>query len=159
MSKNPTLILIASIFSVVFYMILQYTSLWDAGARDIIRVEGCRLDDKPYSGFVMGLLAGIPNFVIAALVGVGTVFGNNSTFDYAWADSLYTTGRFIGLFWESMYNGLIQLYSPNNPVAFFLIPLPGLFVAGIAYYAGMKNFRIIRRKRKAQTPAAKKGKR
>lgn len=151
-SKNTGLILAVGLFTIAFYLILQYTSLWEAGARDIIRVEGNRLAYRPYAGFVMSVLANIPNFIIAAMVIVGSIFGTNAeyggAFDYAWADSVYTAGRFAGLFWESMYNNLVRLYSPHNPIAFLLIPLPGMLAAGLGYFAGMKNFVIIRIKKK-----------
>lgn len=152
MSTNKGLILFVGIFSIGFYLILQYTSLWDAGARDIIRVEGKRLPYRPYAGFVMSLFSSIPNFIIAILVVVGKIFGeaveNGGAFGYEWAGSMYTVGRFIGMFWESMYNSLIQLYSPYNPIAFVLIPIPAMLAAGLGYYAGMKNFQIIRFKKK-----------
>jgi len=151
-SSNTTLIIATGIFTIGFFLVLQYTSLWDAGARDIIRVEGNRLPYRPYAGFVMSVFANIPNFIIAILVIVGWIFGMaqeyGGMFDYAWADKMYTTGRFIGLFWESMYNNLIRLYSPHNPIAFLLVPIPGMVAAGLGYYAGMKNFTIIRIKKK-----------
>lgn len=154
MSDNNGLILAAGLFSVTFYLILQYTSLWDAGAKDIIKVEGNRLAYRPYAGIVMSVFANIPNFIIALLVIVGSVFGtaveNGGAFGYEWAGNLYTVGRFIGLFWESMYNNLIQLYSPHNPIAFLLIILPGMAAAGLGYFAGLKNFKIIRIKKRSK---------
>lgn len=149
MSNNRWLIIGATLFTIGFYMIVQYTSLWDAGARDIIRVEGKRLAYRPYAGFVMSLFSCIPNFVIGILVVVGTVFGSSSgSFGYEWAGNMCTIAKSIALFWESMYNGLIQLYSPNNPLIYILIPIPAMLAAGIGYYAGMKNFKIIRIRRK-----------
>jgi len=151
-STNEGLILAVGIFSIGFYMVLQYTSLWDAGARDIIRVEGNRLKYRPYAGFVMSIFSSIPNFIIAILITVGKVFGetieNGGAFGFEWAGTMYTVGRFIALFWESMYNNIVRLYSPHNPIAFFLIPLPAMFAAGLGYYAGMKNFQIIKTKKK-----------
>ncbi len=154
-STNKALILFIGIFSIGFYLVLQYTSLWDAGARDIIRVEGKRLPYRPYAGFVMSIFSAIPNFIIAILVVVGKIFGEavekGGSFGFEWAGTMYTVGRFIGMFWESMYNSLIQLYSPHNPIAFLLIPIPAMLAAGLGYYAGMKNFLIIRVKKKKKT--------
>ena len=148
-SSNNWLILIVSLFSISFYLVLQYTSLWDAGAKDILRVEGRRLEYRPYAGFVMSIFANIPNFVIAVLVLIGSIFGDRGGLGYEWAGNISVVARFAGMFWEPMYNGLIQLYSPRNPIAFFLIPLPAMAAAGLGYFAGMKNFKIIRVKKKS----------
>lgn len=151
MSGNKWLIICATLFTIIFYMVVQYTSLWDAGARDIIRVEGKRLPYRPYAGFVMSLFSAIPNFILGILIVIGTIFSStDGSFGYEWAGNMCTVAKSIALFWESMYNGLIQLYSPNNPWIYMLIPIPAMLAAGLGYYAGMKNFLIIRVKKKSK---------
>lgn len=152
MSSNKWLILGTTIFTIMFYMVVQYTSLWDAGARDNIRVEGNRLPYRPYAGLVMSVFSAIPNFIIGILVVVGTVFSSTSgAFGFEWAGNMCAIVKGIALFWESMYNGIIQLYSPNNPWIYMLIPIPAMLAAGLGYFAGMKNFQIIRVKKKSKT--------
>lgn len=151
MSGNKWLILGSTLFTIGFYMVVQYTSLWDAGARDIIRVEGKRLKYRPYAGLIMSLFPAIPNIIIGILVVIGTIFGSaDGAFGYEWAGSMCTVVKSIALFWESMYNGIIQLYSPHNPWIYMLIPIPAMLAAGLGYYAGMKNFFIIRVKKKSK---------
>ena len=41
-----------------------------------------------------------------------------------------------------MYIGIIQTYSPYNPIIHFLDILPALFVCTLGYYLGLKNKRI-----------------
>lgn len=148
-STNNWLILAVGIFSIGFYMVIQYTSLWDAGARDIIRVEGKRLEYRPYAGFVMSVFPAIPNFIIGILVVIGSIFGSaDGAFAYEWAGNMTFVVKLIAMFWESMYNGIIQLYAPGFAVAYLLIPIPSMIAAGLGYYAGLKNFTIIRIKKK-----------
>lgn len=152
--RGNTAVLLSAIFSVGFYVVLQYTALWDAGARDIIRVEGRRLKYRPYAGVVMALFANIPNFLIAICVTVGTVFGrsieNGGAFGYEWAGNLATVSKLIGSVWESMFNGFVQLYSPHNPIVYWFMPIVSIAAAGLGYFAGMKNFRIIPARKNAK---------
>ncbi len=151
MSESRWLIIGCTVFTIGFYMVVQYTSLWDAGARDIIRVEGKRLPYRPYAGFVMSVFPAIPNFILGILVVVGSIFGSKTgSFGYEWAGNMCTVAKGIALFWESMYNGMIQLL-PSNPIIYLLIPIPAMLAAGLGYYAGMKNFLIIRIQKKKKT--------
>ena len=126
---NAFLIIAASIFSILFYVYLQYSVMWDLGARDIIRVHGKRASYRPANGF---------------LVLIGHIFGSaDGAFGYEWAGTLYVASKSVGVIWESMFSGFVQLYSPHNPVIFFLMLIPPLLASSVGYIFGMKNFRIL----------------
>ena len=151
-SKHDWLILLVSVFTIGFYMVVQYTGLWDTGARDMIRIEGKRLAYRPYAGLVMSFFAAIPNFILATLITIGSIFGDKAgEYAYEWAGNMGMISRGIAVFWEAPYDGFIMLYSPHNPIIYWLIPIPAMIAAGIGYYAGLKNFYIIRPKKKPKT--------
>ena len=141
---NAFLIIAASVFSILFYVYLQYSVMWDLGARDIIRVNGKRASYRPANGFIIALIANIPNILIAVLVLIGHIFGSaDGAFGYEWAGTLYVASKSVGVSWESMFSGFVQLYSPHNPVIFFLMLIPPLLASSVGYIFGMKNFRIL----------------
>ena len=143
-SDNNTLVLLSAIFSMIFYLCLQYIVMWDLGARDIIRVNGKRDKYRPLCGLRMSLVANIPNIIFAVLICVGHIFGSETgAFGYGWAGKLYVISKGIAVVWEAMYNGFVQLYSPHNPIIYILMILPALFAGTAGYYLGTKNFRIL----------------
>ena len=138
---NPVLVLGGSLLAIILYVYLQYTVMWDLGARDIIRVEGKRAEYKPFIGLKMTALANIPNAVIALGVVIGSVFGSeNGLAQLEWAGSIGVVCRAIGIFWEAMFNGFVMLFAPHNPIIWVLMLIPPLFAGGMGYFAGLKGF-------------------
>lgn len=151
-SSSEWLIILMALFTIGFYMVVQYTGLWDTGARDRIRIDGNRLAYRPYAGFVMSIFAAIPNIILAILITVGYIFGSESgAFGYEWAGNLASVSKAIAVFWEAPYDGFVMLYSPYNPIIYWLIPLPAMIAAGLGYFAGVHNFYIIRPRKKPKT--------
>jgi hypothetical protein len=142
-ASNDTLKLFASLFSTCFYLILLYTVVWEKGGQDRIRFDGGRAPWKPLTGLKMSLLHNISNILFAVLIIIGYIFGKKGgMFEMEWAGNLYAIFNAIGRLWHGMYIGLIQTYSPNNPIAFLLVILPSLFTCTFGYYMGLKNRRI-----------------
>ena len=42
-----------------------------------------------------------------------------------------------------MYNGIIQLYSPYNPLIFLVVVIPALAACTLGYYLGIKDRRLL----------------
>lgn len=138
---NWILVLASSTLAILLYMYLQYTVMWDLGARDIIRVEGKRAEYKPLLGLKMTAIANIPNAVIAIGVLIGSIFGSESGLcQFEWAGSIGVICRAIGAFWEAMFNGYVMKFSPHNPIIWVLMLIPPLVAGGLGYYAGLKGF-------------------
>lgn len=145
-SKNWLLAFI-SCFSIAFYLILLYTSMWEEGGKEKIRIDGGRAEYSPWRGFFISLCANIPNILLGVLIVIGSIFGSSgSAFGFGWAAAVNSGARFIAMLWESMYLGLITLYSPNNPIGFILIILPALLVSTLGYMAGLKGIKIIKKR-------------
>lgn len=142
-SSNETLLLLTGIFSVFFYLFLLYTVMWEEGAKYKIRVDGGRAVYRPLNGLYMSICANVPNIVLAVLILIGHIFGNTEgAFGMEWAGNLKVVSALIARLWEAMYLGLIQLYSPYNPLGFVVIIFPALFVCAFSYYLGLREFRF-----------------
>ncbi len=138
---NWMLVLAASTLAILLYMYLQYTVMWDLGARDIIRVEGKRMEYKPLIGLKMTAIANIPNALIAIGVLLGSILGSERGLcQYEWAGSIGVICRAIGAFWEAMYNGYVMRFAPRNPIIWVLMLIPPLVAGGLGYLAGLKGF-------------------
>jgi len=142
-SSNETLLLVTGLFSVIFYLFLLHTIMWEEGAKRKIKADAGRATYKPLTGLYMSLCSNIPNIILAVLILVGYIFGHHDgAFQMEWAGNIYTVSATIARLWEAMYLGLIQLFSPYNPLAFVLIILPALFTCTASYYLGLKEFQL-----------------
>ena len=141
--KSDTLFVWLSIFSSVFYMVLLYSAIWDEGGRERIRIDGGRAPMKPLRGLWVSLIANIPNIILAVLILVGHIFGvKGGSFEFEWAGSINVICRSIATFYEGMFTGLVRSYSPYNPIGYFVIILPAVFVTTIGYITGVNNVRL-----------------
>ena len=138
---NWYLVIAGSVLAIFLYFYLQYSVMWDLGARDIIRVEAKRAKYKPFTGLWMTALSNIPNALIAIGIIIGTVFGTKTgAFRYEWAGNIGFVCRIIGSLWEAMFNGFVMRFSPHNPIIWVLMLIPPLLAGELGYYAGLKGF-------------------
>ncbi|MBR7185287.1 MAG: hypothetical protein IKD37_06740 [Clostridia bacterium] len=143
-SGNDKLELICSIFSVLFYLFLIYTMIWEVGAADGVRVEAGRAKASPLRGLYMALFANIPNIILALLICISFPFAAAQE----WAGNTCAISKFIALLLEGMYTGLLSLEIGGvqlNQMAwpFAVIVLPALITSTLSYYFGMRNFRLL----------------
>ncbi len=141
-ASNPSLKLFASLFAIAFYLVLLYMVVWEHGGQDRIRVDGGRAAYKPFTGLKISLVANIPNILFAVLIIIGWFFGRKDGPAMEWAGNLYFICNMLGRIWHGMYIGLIQTFSPNNPIAHLLVVLPALFICTLGYWLGLTNRRI-----------------
>lgn len=142
-ASRQSLFVLMSLFSTAFYLFLLYSAMWEEGGKERIRVDGGRADMKPLRGLWVALIANIPNMVLAVLIIIGKIFGSlDGPFAWEWAGSTGALAGTVARLFEAMYLGLIQTYSPNNPIAFVLIILPGVAVSAGAYALGIYNRRL-----------------
>ncbi|MBE6613908.1 MAG: hypothetical protein E7631_01205 [Ruminococcaceae bacterium] len=142
-ASNQTLKLFTSLFAICFYLMLLYMVVWEKGGQDRIRFDGGRAAWQPLNGLKMSLLHNIPNILFAVLIIIGYIFGKKGgMFEMEWAGNMYAIFNAIGRLWHGMYIGLIQTYSPNNPIAHLLVVLPAMFTCTFGYYMGLTNRRV-----------------
>ncbi len=148
-SQNPTLLLCASIFSILFYMVLIYTQVWELGAKDKIRVDSGRMAYRPAKGFWLGFGANVPNLLLALLMGLGVLVGG--TLGMEWGGNMSVVCNAVARLVEGMYLGVITtleklLYGGASIEKvwwwFIIITLPAMLVSWFGYTMGLKNIRI-----------------
>lgn len=144
---NDLLTIAVSIFAVLFYLFLIYHMIWEVGAKDRLAVDYDKLPNRPYFGFVIGLVANIPNLLIAILQTVAAIFAGAE-----WASAIKAGSAVAYVVIDGMYTGLGGAITLSvNGVAtslnsfwwmYYLIMIPSLLMTGFAYFLGHKNFRI-----------------
>ena len=143
-AKNSSLLLVSSIFSILFFLALNYTVGWEIGARDKIRIDAGRLKAMPLKGFYIALGANIPNLIIAALMGIGIMINTEASV------SMSLICNAIARLLNGMYLGAIKILQDALSADitavwwwFIVIVLPSLFVGWLSYLLGTRNFRIL----------------
>lgn len=138
-AENDTLLIISSVFSILFYMFLLYTMTWELGAKEKIRVEAGRGNANPLVGLYISITANIPNIILAILVTIGYIFGHeNGAFAFEWAGGMYGICRAIAMFLQGMYVGVLK-NTGGNPIWLFVIVLPAMITSGLSYYLSFKR--------------------
>lgn len=147
--------LATSILAIFFYLFLQYTTIWETGARDRIRVDGGRAAENKWQGLRIGLLANGPNILLAVLVILLTVVGVLG--QWQWAGNADVVLTVIARFWQGMYNGVIIFVVPKglsgvqtilSTLIYAAIILPSLVVTAVGYRMGYMNRRIFPERKK-----------
>ncbi len=148
-SKNNVISLCFSIFSTLFYLYLIYTVMWEAGAKDAIRIEQGRMEQNRAFPWKASFWASVPNFFIALLMIIGFLFG----YLFSSADgarTLYVVMRLVVGLFEGMYVGIFSsivsllpntdlIYAASGVVFYTLSSLPMMVVSAVAYSFGLCN--------------------
>ncbi|MBR5797711.1 MAG: hypothetical protein IKY29_02030 [Clostridia bacterium] len=145
LAKNDALQLCCSIFAILFYLFLIYTSAWDLGSKDHIPVEYGHKPREPLTGLYIGLLANALNLLLALGFSLGSWF--QSSEGMAFFGSLCGS---IAMFIQGMFAGVLALetgiegYERLNCLwyMYFLIPLPAVLVSWGGYYMGLRDIKF-----------------
>lgn len=128
-----------SIFSVLFYLFLIYIMMWDLGAKDAHHLEKKESGYTRLAGLYISVSASVLNFIFAILIMLGTLIpamGN-----------VGGVAKLLALLFEGMYTGLLAIPVGGVPLnnvwgLYFLLPVPLILTATVAYFAGSKNFKL-----------------
>ena len=144
-----------SVFSIVFYWALLYTSTWEMGAKDKIRIDGGKLEDVKSKGMILSIVANLPNIILAvfaiAFCGV-YVFTEAEAFNTA-----FLLVNLIMRLFAAMYIGVASFvceplissygyYYFTQSLIFLVLPLLTVAVCHIGYTFGKRNFKIFGKK-------------
>ncbi len=146
-AENEILKIVTSVFSVIFFLFLQYTVMWKVGAQDRVSHDLGKLKKSYAVPLKMWLLANSLNLLLALLMSLAMWF------DVAVLSSISGVATVIKLIIEGMYTGLLSLYvggAPLNSLWYmhFLTTLPALAVIFSAYVLGFNNFKFFKSKQK-----------
>ncbi len=140
-NDNEALRLWSSIGSIVFYLFLVYVTSWDIGYRDHASVKFGTQPYRPYQGFLIGLCANAVNYLLAILIALAAIPGAPGALT-----SVGGVAQAITIFVEGMYSGVLTVEVGGTLLnrlwfVYFLTPLPGILMTGIAYICGVKDLK------------------
>ncbi len=149
--NNPTLTVMVSVFSILFYLCLIYNVMWEEGARNIIRVKAGRMEHIPCFSLKASLWASVPNLALAFLLIVSYLLAFPCGLDFA--RSVYGVLHIVLALFEAMYVGLFSIVLDAFPdVAVQSLVACGLYTASsipmilvsmLAYRLGEKNIYLL----------------
>jgi len=133
---NESLQLITSLFSIAFYLFLQYSMMWTIGFKDKEKVDNRRIPNQPLKGMYISVFANLINFVFGMCMVIG---------QYLHLEGLYAMSNFINKLIQAMYLGIFPSIAVEyHSVLFLLTPLPVIITCGLAYYLGVRDKRILK---------------
>ncbi len=133
--ENPTFKIAASIFSIIFYLFLEFTVAYKLGADDRVSVDIGKSKPDYMLPVKLWLLANSINLLLAVFIMLGEVFSSVGFFG-----SVGSVCVAIAMIIEGMYVGLILLW-PHWSM-YFLITIPALVVIFVSYVVGLKSKKI-----------------
>ncbi len=158
--ENDSFKLWVSIFSILFYLCLIYSVMWEAGAANAVPVEAGRMKRDRLFSLKASLFASVPNLVLAFFMLVFFLLGFAAS--QSWAGGVYGVLHIIAGLFEAMYVGLFAAIlegfagTSQQLVACLLYlasSLPMILVSVGAYALGFRNIRLLG---KASAPKSKK---
>ena len=150
-----------SVFSILFYMFINYTALKEEGQRDKIRCDAGREQRTPMRGLIIALCASLPNLIMAALIFIFGLLGSESGPALEWAGGACGSVKVLASILQAMYWGVmlgwsgVQTIAEIPPFVFAIIPLPTILCGFISYYFGIIDVSLGRYIKKFFTPAGK----
>lgn len=144
--NNTALLIGSSILSIGMFLFLNYTTIWEIGGKDKIRIDGGRLKPSATKGMFIAICANIPNYILAVLIGIGAII------DTEGGQSMAVICNFIARLLNGMYLGIFSIAEHaiygDTPLLintwwwFIIITLPSVVTGIIAYNLGSKGIRI-----------------
>ena len=128
-----------SALGVLLYLFIIYGDVWKIGGEDKIRVEGGRAKYRPATGFLIALLANVPNILIAVIIAISIAFAKGGVLS-----KIGALAAQIHLFIQGAWSGILAIRIGDAPLnslwwAHFAIIIPSVVVCGVAYILGLKE--------------------
>ena len=139
MAENNTLKIVTSVFSILFFLFLQFSSVWKVGAEDRVSIDlGKRKRDLTVP-VKMWLLSNSLNLLLALLISLGLWFSDITAFS-----SVGGVATVIKYIIEGMYTGVLSVNVGGNPLntlwfMHFVTTLPALLAIFASYLCGVNN--------------------
>ncbi len=147
MAEDEILRTVTSVFSIIFFLFLQFIAIWKVGAQDRLSYDLGKLKKNYMIPFYMWLLSNSLNLLLALLIAIATLFNESSVIG-----TIGGIASTIKLIIEGMYTGLLALKvggASLNSLWFmhFLTTIPALAVIFAAYVLGFNNIKLSKKKK------------
>ena len=143
-----------SLFAIAFYLSLVYNVMWDAGARDTIRIDTGRMEKTPFYALRVASFAAIPNFALGLLLLIGFFFGYVLILSFG--QLLYGIMRILVPVLQAMYAGTFSFLLKQVPenveylvftLLYLFASLPMILVSVGSYELGRRNIYLFGNKK------------
>ena len=148
---NPTLHMLVSLFAILFYLCLIYNVMWEAGARNIIRINAGRMPKDRAFALKAAFFASVPNLVLAVFLAISYLLAYPLGVA-AFAGVQDAFHLILGIF-EAMYLGLFNVILSTctsdamkdlwATVLYLASSLPMILVSMGAYALGTRNVHLL----------------
>ena len=139
LADNDAFAALVSVGSTIFYLFLLYIMTWEIGAKDRVSVDIGKKEYKPFTGFIMSIIANVPTFALAILFVFASITSSDTLEAIVDIARIVIEGMYVGLLATVEISG-VQLH--NIWWAYLAITLPSIITCGLAYFLGHKNFRF-----------------
>ncbi len=145
MAENDTLRTVTSIFSVIFFLFLQYLAMWKVGAQDRVSYDLGKFKKNYMIPLWMWLLSNSLNLLLSVLITLAMCL------DISALSSIGGVAIVIEQITNGMYTGLLAIRVGDVPLnslwfMYFVITLPALATVFVAYVLGFNNVRLTKGK-------------
>ncbi len=145
MAENDALRTATSVFSIIFFLFLQYLAMWKVGAQDRMSYDLGKLKKDFMIPVWMWLLSNSLNLFLSLLITAAMLL------DVEVISSVGGVATVIEQITNGMYTGLLALRVGGAPLnsmwfMYFIITLPALAVIFVAYVLGFNNVRLAKKK-------------
>lgn len=139
MAENDGLKIVTSVFSIVFFLFLQFAAAWKVGAEDRVSVDLGKRQRDLFVPVKMWALANSVNYLLAIIITVASVFPSEGIIS-----TVGGAASTVTLIAEGMFTGLISISVGGQPLnsywfIYFLMPLPSLLSVVAAYFCGLNH--------------------
>ena len=146
-SLQTKILALVSFLAIVLYYYLIYSTSWEWGAKDKIRVDAGRLEPNKYKGAIVGLAANALNLIMAVILFVCILIGNGAS------GAVFQVIYYILYIFSFMYYGIFEFafesLSANTFLnyslrcaGYFVLPLVAVSVIHLGYILGYKEKRL-----------------
>ncbi len=138
-------LLVGSVISIVFYLYLVYSFMWNAGAKDSNSFYS--KDIKSRDGFLLITVATLPSIITNILACILSFFKSDVEFAEKASDMIYPILYYVNyLFMQCMYSALFVVLNKGaadiSPFWYLLSIIPAILVGGTAYRFGYHSYRL-----------------
>lgn len=146
--QGEKLMLLASIFSTLFFAVIAYTTMWEYGNKDKPAIDAGRLKFKPSNAFFASLTAETLGIILIIVYFVSSMFTVSSDT----ATTVYTISYLLLYVVQSCISGFMlyfyHIYESAllNAVCLMLLPVVVTVASTLGYSCGAKGVHIIPQK-------------
>lgn len=136
---QDSMAVVASVFSIAFYMFLIFYAMRENGNKDSVRIESGRLSYDKLYGLKVGFAASVPNYFFALLMLIGLLFSGD-----LFAVAITVSNYVLMPMYSGALTSLLRLIPEASravvaTVAFFIVPVLAPLASYIGYNYGCRH--------------------